>query len=111
MSFRFPPWPAALLLAFAATLFGVLYPRLGRMKVPVFIYSLVMLVMAAAGRLPIRPNQDPGSAHGRGRAVLFMLSDGVLAVNRFRKPFRSAQALILSAYFAAQGLIALSVCL
>jgi uncharacterized membrane protein YhhN len=111
MSFRFPPWPAALLLAFAATLFGVLYPRLGRMKVPVFLYSLVMLVMAAAAVCRYDQTRTPGALTAAAGAVLFMLSDGVLAVNRFRKPFRSAQALILSTYFAAQGLIALSVCL
>jgi|WetSurMetagenome_2_1015567.scaffolds.fasta_scaffold51348_3 uncharacterized membrane protein YhhN len=111
MRFRVPPWPTAVLLAFAATLFAVLYPRLGRMKFPVFLYSLVMLVMTAAAVCRYDQAGTPGAFTAAAGAVLFMLSDAVLAVNRFRKPFRSAQALILSAYFAAQGLIALSVCL
>jgi len=42
-------------------------------------------------------------------AVLFLISDGILAVNRFLRPFRAAQAIILSTYFVAQWLIALSV--
>ena len=40
-------------------------------------------------------------------ALLFVASDSVLAVNRFKSGFRSAQAVILSTYFAAQWLIAL----
>jgi len=42
-------------------------------------------------------------------AVLFVISDSALAINRFRGRYRSAQALILSTYFAAQWLIARSV--
>ena len=38
-----------------------------------------------------------------------MASDAVLALNRFRRPFRSAQAVIMLTYVAAQALIALSV--
>jgi len=42
-------------------------------------------------------------------AFLFLASDAVLAVNRFRRPFRLAQAVILSSYFAGQLMISLSV--
>jgi len=42
-------------------------------------------------------------------AVLFIVSDSVLAWNRFRKKFQNAQTVILSTYYAAQWLIALSV--
>jgi uncharacterized membrane protein YhhN len=42
-------------------------------------------------------------------ALLFMLSDGMLAVDRFRRPFRWSRLAVLSTYFAAQWLIALSV--
>ncbi len=42
-------------------------------------------------------------------AVLFVVSDSVLAVNRFRRPFAAAQAVVLGTHFSAQYLIALSV--
>jgi uncharacterized membrane protein YhhN len=42
-------------------------------------------------------------------ALLFVLSDTVLAVNRFRRTFKLAHALNLITYFAAQCLIARSV--
>src|SRR5947209_5719242 len=41
-------------------------------------------------------------------AVLFIISDSFLAVDRFKRHFRSAQLLILTTYFTAQWLIALS---
>jgi alkenylglycerophosphocholine/alkenylglycerophosphoethanolamine hydrolase len=41
-------------------------------------------------------------------ALLFVASDSALAWNRFKSEFKSAQAVILATYFAAQWLIALS---
>jgi uncharacterized membrane protein YhhN len=52
---------------------------------------------------------SPGSLWGLEGAVLFLISDGVLAINRFMRSFRAAQAVILTTYFTAQWLIALSV--
>jgi len=42
-------------------------------------------------------------------AGLFVVSDGVLAIDRFRWPFRAARAVTLATYWSAQLLIALSV--
>ena len=42
-------------------------------------------------------------------AILFIISDSVLAVNRFREHFETARALTLSTYFTAQWLIAFSI--
>jgi uncharacterized membrane protein YhhN len=41
-------------------------------------------------------------------AILFIASDSLLAVDKFKGRFRSAQLLILTTYFTAQWLIALS---
>jgi uncharacterized membrane protein YhhN len=38
-----------------------------------------------------------------------MISDAVLAMNKFRKPFVSAELIILTTYFTAQWLLAVSV--
>ena len=51
----------------------------------------------------------PGSRLAAVGATLFMASDAVLALNRFRRPLRGAQAVIMLTYVAAQALIALSV--
>jgi uncharacterized membrane protein YhhN len=42
-------------------------------------------------------------------AVIFMASDSALALNRFRAKFASAELLILSTYWLALWLMALSV--
>jgi uncharacterized membrane protein YhhN len=38
-------------------------------------------------------------------ALLFCASDGVLAWNRFHRPFQAAQGIILTTYYSAQVLI------
>ena len=88
---------------------GRLWRRSGRLQVPVAVYVAVIVSMAgqAAGRWwSIR---SPASALAACGAALFVVSDALLAVNRFGRPFRSAQALIHSSYFLAQWLIAVSV--
>lgn len=86
-----------------------LWPRLGPMRVPVSVYVLVIVTMAwqAAGRAAALGTTAAELA--AAGATLFVLSDAALAWNRFRAPFRAAQLLILSTYYAAQALIAWSV--
>jgi uncharacterized membrane protein YhhN len=52
---------------------------------------------------------DDAALYATLGATLFMISDSILAINRFAKPFRAAEASLLTTYFAAQALIALSV--
>lgn len=85
-----------------------LWPDLGRMKAPVFIYTTVILLMALAAWLAFWETKQSGNLLAACGALLFVASDLSLAVNRFRVKFRFAQLLILSTYFTAQWLIALS---
>jgi len=86
-----------------------LWPSLGVMRGPALLYVGVILIMAwqAANRF-LGPRLD-GSLLAMIGAYLFVLSDSVLAVERFRGGWRSAPFWVLSTYFAAQALIALSV--
>lgn len=102
-------WAGAALLAYGALMLGLLWPRLGRLRGPVAAYVLVILLMAwqAANRYL---NAGPaGSGLAAAGAWLFVVSDSLLAWNRFRGGFRAAQGSVLGTYFAAQWLIALSV--
>jgi uncharacterized membrane protein YhhN len=103
--------PALLLPLLAATwlLLRLLWRGLGAMRGAVLLYAFAMLVMV--WRAWARSLVAPGSSAllAAVGATLFMVSDSVLALNRFRAPFRQAQAVIMSTYVAAQLLIALSI--
>ena len=109
---------AALSLSFLPTLsfviFGLfmirlLLPYLGALKIPVTIYVFVivsMAVLASERFIQIGGEKTLSAFIG---AVLFLVSDSALAVDRFAKKIKGAQALILGTYFAAQWFIAMSI--
>jgi uncharacterized membrane protein YhhN len=109
--FRFAPVPTLALLAYGAVLFVILNPGLKRMRVPVLVYILAISAMVLAALERYIQAGSPAALAACTGAVLFLISDSVLAVDRFVRPFRAAQAVILSTYFAAQALIAVSACL
>jgi sterol desaturase/sphingolipid hydroxylase (fatty acid hydroxylase superfamily)/uncharacterized membrane protein YhhN len=90
----------------ALVLYAILFPRLGPvLKVAVAAYALVIALMAAQaiGRATVlRDAASIAVAVGSG---LFMLSDALLAINRFAQPLPLAQFWVLATYYAAQVLI------
>jgi len=87
----------------------ILLPHLGGMKVPVIGYELVILAMAwRALERWLQVGSVSAFAAFLG-ALMFLFSDSLLGIREFVRKFRIAQALILSTYFCAQWLIALSV--
>ena len=96
-------------LLYALLLFRMLAPGLGKLKLPVLVYTAAITAMAwlAACRFVYRGGTKPLLAFVG--AVLFLVSDSVLAYDRFAGKLRPARLLILGTYFPAQLLIALSV--
>lgn len=79
------------------------------LRAPVVAYVVVIAAMAgqATGRWYVSGSMVAlAAAVGAG---LFVISDAVLAIDRFRWHFRAARAVTLTTYWAAQLLIALSV--
>lgn len=105
---RFPArvWIWILYLAIAATLYAFLYPNLPvPLKLPVALYSAVLSSMAAQamGRfLVVKTKPAQSAAIG---AVFFMLSDFLLAFDRFHSLILLAPVLILIPYYLGQWLI------
>ncbi|MGC9356411.1 MAG: lysoplasmalogenase [Anaerolineae bacterium] len=103
-------WVGLLILGtYGAVVYSLLAPRLGKMKVPVIIYLLIILIMAwrATGRWVETGTQ--GALLALAGAALFVISDSALAFRRFKGRYRTADLLVMSTYYAAQWLIALSV--
>lgn len=89
--------------------FRMLAPGLGKLKLPVLVYTAAITAMAwlAACRYVFLGGTKPLLAFIG--AVLFLISDSVLAYDRFSKKLGPARLIILGTYFPAQLLIALSV--
>ena len=104
----FSAWGAAVLVLYGALMLRVLWPRLGRLKGPVAFYVAAILLMAWQALNRWLAAGEAGSALALAGALLFVASDSALALNRFGGEFKSAQAVVLATYFAAQWLIALS---
>ena len=96
-------------ILYGLLMFFLLAPRLGKMKMPVLVYIGVITAMAgfAAGRF-VDLGGTPRLLAFAG-AILFLISDSVLAYDRFARKIPRAQFFILGTYFPAQLLIALSI--
>lgn len=99
----------AVILAYGAVFFLFLNRGLGRMRWPVLAYILVISAMVWLAVSRYLAWRDPSSLLACIGAALFLLSDSLNGVKRFRKPFALVEILILGTYFPAQLLFALSI--
>lgn len=99
------------LLVYGGLMLRLLLPFLGRLKAPVMLYMLVILLMVWQASNRFLERWTVAALLALVGAALFAASDSLLAWNRFRRAFHAAQFLILCSYFAAQWLLALSVAL
>jgi uncharacterized membrane protein YhhN len=103
---------AAALLALAGAVFFYLRPGLGKMQIPVMVYMAVISLMVhrAVGGLYVGAGAPLQPVVAMAGALLFYISDFVLAVDRFafEGELPGANWMVLGAYFSAIALIALS---
>ena len=93
---------------YGAVMFSILAPHTGKMKLPVSAYIAVILVMAWQACARWGQTGGAGALLAFLGAGLFVISDSVLALDRFRGKFKAARLLTLVTYFSAQWLISLS---
>ncbi|HEV7780231.1 MAG TPA: lysoplasmalogenase [Chitinophagaceae bacterium] len=99
---KFRPWLLAIVAIYYTALVSWLFPHLGDMKVPVLIYGLVISTMfLLAMHMLFIKNKAAGKWMMAG-ALLFVISDSILAVNKFYHPFETAGILIMVTYGLAQ---------
>lgn len=93
------------IIVYLLTILSILMPSVRDLKIPVFIYSLVistMLLFAFKGFLTWK---EPENWYVLLGAILFLASDSILAFNKFYTPITQSSFLIMSTYLAAQFLI------
>lgn len=90
---------------YGVVLIWFIYPGLGDMLIPVLIYALVLLGMGVwAHKRRGATSNDSFKLVALG-AILFAISDGLIAVNKFAYPIPAERILIMSIYISAQYLI------
>jgi uncharacterized membrane protein YhhN len=95
-------WLLMAVLSYYAALIFLLFPHLGDMKLPVMVYGIVIssMFMLAMHMLFIK-NKMAGKWMMFG-ALLFVMSDSLLAINKFYQSFEMAGMIIILTYGLAQ---------
>jgi len=93
-------WGVLAILVALASMLGILRHSLGSLLIPVVVYSLVLSGMGISAMLA-----DLGTPLAAFGALLFIASDAMIAITKFRGPFPGSGQLIWITYYAAQFLI------
>ncbi len=96
------PWLLIVVVIYYAALILLLSPYLADMRIPVLVYGIVisLMFMLAMHMLFIK-NKTAGKWMMFG-ALLFVISDSVLAINKFYQSFEMASLIIMLTYGVAQ---------
>ena len=98
--------PAMILLAFIALFYGYLSDNLGDMTIPVIAYMLVISFMVWQGISLYIWRSEKVYLWIAISAVLFLISDSILAVNQFKFNFKEAPIYNLATYWTSLLLLA-----
>lgn len=103
--FKRHPYIPILVVAYGMALVYLLYPSLGALKIPVLLYATIICLMLICSFYVYKNVLPPAGIQFVTGAVFFVISDSLLAVNKFHRPFSFAGLLIMLTYCAAQYFI------
>jgi uncharacterized membrane protein YhhN len=92
-------------IAYGIGLVWFLFDDLGEMKIPVILYAVVILTMLAGAINRLKKVNITSFWIVLAGALLFVISDSAIAINKFSMPFRLSTPVIMSTYIIAQILI------
>ncbi len=99
------PYLAVIVAAYGFLLLYILFPYLGALKIPVIIYAAIILCMLLSIlHIYKRVSPQAGKLFIAG-ALFFILSDSLLAFNKFHTSLQHFSFLIILTYCVAQWLI------
>ena len=91
-----------LVIVYYSVLINVLSPYLGNMKLPVRIYGVVLSFMVMLAMHTMLGKNKKAALWMTMGAILFVVSDSLLAFNKFFSPFNNAGVIIMLTYGLAQ---------
>jgi len=92
-------------VVYGVVLIWFVYPGLGDLLAPVLVYALVLLGMGVWAHKRRGATSSESFRLVAFGAILFAISDGLIAVNKFAYPIPAERILIMSIYMTAQYLI------
>ncbi|MBC8256693.1 MAG: lysoplasmalogenase [Candidatus Marinimicrobia bacterium] len=101
-------WICFIFLIGGILIFRMLNKNLGKLQMPVAIYISAIAIMAWQSWELYLLTESYGFELAAVGTIFFLISDLALSVNKFLKPMKFAQFIILPTYFIAQWLIAIS---
>jgi len=106
-------WPFLMFGVIAAAVLGRLWPHIpADLRAPVVVYVVCLSAMAAQAwawwRGSVGQPDEPLARWAAWGGTLFVLSDAMLAINKFAGPLEMASFWVLASYWPAQWCIASS---
>jgi uncharacterized membrane protein YhhN len=83
----------------------VLQPSLGDLKVPVYLYAIVLVTMTLSAVLRLGRTNPTSFGMALLGGCLFLISDSALAINKFHNAFAGAGMMVMITYISAQYFI------
>lgn len=99
------PFDIAAFALYGIALIWILYPGLGGMLVPVIAYALVLLTMGVWAHKRRGETAIASFGYVSAGVILFVISDSLIAVNKFAFNVPGERLLVMATYIAAQFLI------
>ena len=100
--FKLRPIMLIAVMAYLVEFMNILWPTLGGMKIPVLFYGITISTMLSAALWQYQKLDNKTALFFIIGAILFVTSDSLLALNRFKEPFAMAGVSIMSTYILAQ---------
>jgi uncharacterized membrane protein YhhN len=103
-------WPWLAYAVLAAAVLALLWPSLpDALRAPVVVYVIALAAMAAQAATVATERGTPGALLAGCGGFSFVVSDALLAIDRFHAPLPAAALWVLASYWVAQFLIGRSV--
>ena len=82
-----------------------LFPQLGEMLLPVTLYTLTIFLMVIMAIFRLNRTSTISFYLVFSGAIIFLISDSMIAINKFMVPILYERVLVISTYMMAQFLI------
>ncbi|MFT6971849.1 MAG: putative membrane protein YhhN [Roseivirga sp.] len=98
-------WSDILFAGYGLFVFRFVRPNLDEMLIPTLIYTVVICMMGITAAKRFGKTSKESFLYLLGGAIIFIISDSLLAINKFYSNFEQADLLIMLTYITGQFLI------